>query len=277
LEHKTEPSLPQNSHASNENSGETIQPQVQTPLSSGIPKDRRKRKTPWWEPAAVIVAIGLLLVNWFQGCQTKKAAMAAKSAAETASRQLEMADRPWVKDTVRSASDFMFNYGGFSWGVIIRAENVGRSVATAIFPQTKLIAVHGADLIDGPRQKAYELCDEVFARFERVKNNPSVWGIAIFPGDCADIPTSPILWQSQIKDATFDGGGGLSQCVTPMLIGCIEYHNATSEKPHKTWFVYTLIHNDDPALPIAARGFFSLGKTIPNANMVLIKDSQFAD
>jgi len=207
----------------------------------------------------------------------QESADAAKSAAETAARQLEMADRPWIKDVVRSNADFMFNNGAFSWAVTIRAENVGHSVATAIFPETKLIAVHGADFIDAPRHQAKELCDRVSDRFERVKNDPSVWGIAIFPGDYTDLPSSPILWPPQIKDATFDGGTKVGTSVIPMLIGCVEYHYATSEKPHKTWFVYTLAHSDDPTLPLPTRVFFSIGKTVPNANMVLIKASQFAD
>lgn len=198
--------------------------------------------------------------------------------SNTIQRQLEATDRPWITDTVRSASEFTASNGAFSWAVTIRAENVGHSVATAIFPQAKLIAIQGADFIDAPRRKARELCDEVSARFEKVKKDPVVWSNAIFPGDSSEFTSNPILWPSEINSATtFDGGVKVGRSVIPMLIGCVEYHYATSEKPHKTWFVYTLAHSDDPTIPLPTRVFFSLGKTVPSANMVLIKADQLAD
>jgi len=255
---------------------EFVSDTIPSPQHTNYP-DGGKKHTPGWEKAAVVVAILILSVNAWQSWETRKSAGAAKSAAETASKQLEAADRPWIKDTVRSAFDFTANNGAFSWAVTIRAENLGHSVATAIFPETRLIAIHGADFIDAPRQQAKELCDNVSKRFETVKDNPSVWGTSIFPGEWSEFASNAILWPSQIKGNTFDGGAKLGTSVFPVLIGCIEYHYATSEKPHHTWFVYTLVHNEDSALAEPTRVFFSLGKTIPNKNMVLIKASQFAD
>lgn len=241
-------------------------PQVQP-----SPKGKRNREhcrpdqTPWWKYGLEIAAIlvgGLVAVIYGRQLNVME-------------RQLEMTDRPWIKDVVRSNSDFLANNGAFSWAVTIRTENVGHSVATAIFPQTKLIAIQGADFIDAPRRKARELCDEVSARFEKVKNDPVVWSNAIFPGEWSEFGDNPILWPTDIKGATFEAG--TTKNVFPVLIGCIEYHYATSEKPHRTWFVYTLSHNDNPALEPSSRVFFSIEKTIPNANMVLIKSDQFAD
>jgi hypothetical protein len=191
--------------------------------------------------------------------------------------QLEMADRPWIKDSVRSAFDFTWDRGAISWSITIRAENVGHSVATAILPEARLIAVRGADFVDLPRQKAKELCDSVSERFGTVKNDPAVLGNAVFPSDSLEFVSNPVLWPSEINSATFDGGAHLGKSITPMLIGCIEYHYAASERIHKTWFVYTLAHSDDPELLMPTRAFFSVGKTIPSANLVLFKADQFAD
>jgi len=197
---------------------------------------------------------------------------AMREQSHTMQRQLEMADRPWIKDTVRSAFDLTAQHGAFSWAVTIRTENVGHSVATAIYPQAKLIAIHGADFLDGPRLQARQLCDEVSARFEKVKNDPVVWSNAIFPGEWSEFVSNAILLPDDIKGASLDG-----KSFMPMLIGCIEYHYATSEKPHHTWFVYTLTHSDDPSLSLDSRTFFSVEKTVPSANMALIKADQFAD
>jgi hypothetical protein len=228
-----------------------------------------EHETPPWkrklEYGGVAIALGLLIMNIFLWYSTR-------NATRIASRQLEMADRPWIKDAVRSASELTAQHGAFSWAVVIRTENVGHSVATAIYPQAKLIAIHGADFIDAPRLQARQLCDEVSARFERVKNDPVVWSNAIFPEEWSEFVSNAVLLPTDIKDASLDG-----KSFTPMLIGCIEYHYATSDKPHHTWFVYTLAHNDDPTLPEPSRVFFSIDKNVPQANMVLIKADQYAD
>jgi hypothetical protein len=197
---------------------------------------------------------------------------AMRQQSSTMQRQLEMADRPWIKDAVRSASDFTAQHGAFSWAVTIRTENVGHSVASAIYPEAKLIAIHGADFLDSPRLQARQLCDEVSARFERVKNDPVVWSNAIFPGEWSEFLSNTVLLPTDIQGVSLDAKNSM-----PMLIGCIEYHYATSAKPHHTWFVYTLTHSDDPSLPPDSRMFFPMEKAVPSANMVLIKADQFAD
>ena len=195
------------------------------------------------------------------------------------SKQLEIFDRPWIKDTVSSASDFTFQDkpGAFTWAITIRTENVGHSVATAIFPDAKLIAVQGADFIDGPREQARELCDTLSERFEKLKDNPIVWSNAVFPNEHLEFPWNVVLLRSQMETNAFDGGKSLGKSVIPMLIGCVEYRYATSEKAHRTWFVYTLSHTDQPELHLPTQVFFSIGKTVRGANMVLLKSGQFAD
>jgi hypothetical protein len=54
----------------------------------------RPDQTPWWktfgEGVAIIGGLGLLIVNFYQMKATQNAAAAAKSAAETASKQWEI-------------------------------------------------------------------------------------------------------------------------------------------------------------------------------------------
>ena len=240
------------------------------------PKNNRRPNTPPWEKVAVIIAGGLLVVNIFAMCAAKSAANAAKSAADTASRQLEMIDRPWIKISVRSWVDFTFQNGNISWGVVVRTQNIGHSVATAIYPRAKLI-VASTYSIDEPRMQAEKFCAEVTHTFESVKNNPSVWGDSIFPGDYLEFPANLVVIPSDVKNASFDGGSSLGNSLIPMLIGCVEYHYPSSDKPHRTQFVYGLSHIDDPAVPEAARVFFSIGKTIPRDKMQLFEQSVFAD
>ena len=46
--------------------------------------------------AAAVTAFGLLIANWFQGCQTKKAADAAAGAASVAKQTMHIDQRAWL-------------------------------------------------------------------------------------------------------------------------------------------------------------------------------------
>lgn len=99
------------SSAPNKNSGESIHPQdsttnenqnVSTNLSlitNATPTPPNsdnanggKRNTPFWEKLAVLIALGLLIVNIFQMRATQKSADAAKSSVEMEKRTAEKRD-----------------------------------------------------------------------------------------------------------------------------------------------------------------------------------------
>jgi hypothetical protein len=79
---------------------------VHSPTNSEEPKKGGKRETPFWEKVAVFIALALLLVNWYQGCQTRKSADAATIAANAAKNSADTAindhywttqdRRPWI-------------------------------------------------------------------------------------------------------------------------------------------------------------------------------------
>jgi hypothetical protein len=221
----------------------------------------------------VIYAVATIAI-W---CANKKAADAAYNASVTASRQLEMADRPWLKEEVKSVSDFNFQNGTISWAVSINAQNVGHSVATETFPDARIIAIQGADLIDAPRKKVTEICEGMPKRFHSVKAVPGLWNNSIFPSDSHEFRGVNIILSPKDMEEIFDGGTGIGKSVIPVLVGCLEYHYPTSDRPHHTGFVYVLSHNEDSSIPESARAFFSVGKNIPKDNVVLRKFGQMAD
>ncbi len=61
--------------------------------------------------------------------QTKKAANAAKSAAETAAKQLELSERPWVDADIRINGPLRFNANGANLDVLVTSRNSGHSPA----------------------------------------------------------------------------------------------------------------------------------------------------
>jgi hypothetical protein len=243
-----------------------------------------KPKKDFWDTLKVraeIVGIGLLAVytgfTILMYCANRQAANAATSAANTASRQLEMMDRPWIKETVSPAANLLADKGAFSWAVTIKIDNVGHSVATNIYPRTELIAPKDADFIDGPRKRVIELCEDASQRAGNLKKDPLLWDTSIFPGDPVNSIQSPILFPNQEQPAIINGGEKLGKSVPLMLVGCIAYDYPTASKFHETGFVYLLAHDDDVRIPGASRVFFSVEKTVPKEKIKMIKQGQVAN
>lgn len=88
--------------------------------------ERRRRKTPWWEIAAVFIAFGLLLANWFQGCQTEKSADSTKETLHVAQRAYVDAMTP-VMNVINDANGKLFGIG-----VRIEWENSGATRAIMV-------------------------------------------------------------------------------------------------------------------------------------------------
>jgi hypothetical protein len=232
-------------------------------------QEGQKKYKKWLHPQTIIQLLTLLAVVYY--------AYYAKKQWGTTTRQLEMADRPWLRDEVESASDLMFSNGTISWTVTIKVQNIGHSVATEVFPDVRLIAIQGADSIGAPRKKVTEICDSMPKRFDAVKGIHGLWNNSIFSEDSRDFGMSVILSSKDMDNALIDGGKALGQSVMPMLVGCIEYRYPTSERPHHTGFVYVLSHDGTTTDADPAQVFFSIGRNIPKTNVVLRRVGQVAD
>ena len=133
-----------------------------------------------------------------------------------------------------------------------------------MFVQGKLIAMRGADYVDGPSAQLKEYCDGLAKTKIRSAEN---WGVSVFPGDHADLPFGINGWEKDIKPAIIDGGQKLGPSIFLMFIGCIDYEYPTSNFRHQTRFIYDVFHKD----PTSGENdpFLSLEKTFPSEEMVL--------
>ncbi|OFW13154.1 MAG: hypothetical protein A3H27_07210 [Acidobacteria bacterium RIFCSPLOWO2_02_FULL_59_13] len=235
------------------------------------------------EILTLLAIVAYAVIAYDQGCSmrqateaTQKAAGAAEQAAETASRQLEMADRPWIKEIVSSGAQFMIDRGAISWAVLVKAENVGNSVATGVFVEAKLIAMKDADYFDGPANAMNQFCDDIA---KQSPINPKRWGVSIFPNDAGDLlGASPIMFPKEVEEAVLDGGATLGKSIFPMIIGCIDYQFATSSVRHQTRFIYDVIYRDPETG--TNQPFVPIGKgSLPMEAMILYRhrvSGQFA-
>ncbi len=124
----------------------------------------RKDDTPKWkkflEGAAVLIALGILIVNTFQSCANKKAADAATSAAETAYRGLVVTERAWLQITTDDNGIRNFNeLQPLESSKSIRVTNVGKTAARnirvcggiQIVPSNKSPDFTNADVCESPK------------------------------------------------------------------------------------------------------------------------------
>src|ERR1035438_1237169 len=68
----------------------------------------------------------------FMYCANKKAADAAKSAADTAAKQFETSERPWVDADIRLDGPLSFNVNGANLPLVFQLLNSGHSAALAV-------------------------------------------------------------------------------------------------------------------------------------------------
>jgi hypothetical protein len=233
-----------------------------SPPGCDYSKKEPKRWFKRWKPYVFLLNLATFIAVVWYACITHSMWKEMQQQTSISQKQLETADRPWLKETVTSTAPFLANNGAFSWGVIIRVTNVGHSVATGVFAPAILIAPKSGDYFDEPLAKLKDFCDKI----SNTRIDPSRYGVSIFPGDYADITASPILFPNDVNHASFDDRG--NKAVEPMLVGCIDYQFPASEKRHQTRFIYDVF---DKSKPSAQSVFIAVGKTVPKDQIGLVR------
>lgn len=157
----------------------------------------------------LVVLIAYTTFAALQWCANKKAADAAKSAADTAARQLELAERPWVDADIRINGPFAFNVNGASLNVLITTRNTGNSPAFNTTSNERLMFISGgAD----PFQLRSEVCKGAVSQATTMG-----FGVSLFPNTDSQTPTTVGLPKEEIEKA------GKGQIVGMKLIVCLAY------------------------------------------------------
>jgi hypothetical protein len=207
---------------------------IPSPQQANSP-DGGQRRTPGWEKAAVLVALGILGVNAWQSYETRKSAGAAKSAAETAQKQLEISDRPWMKDLVKADSALTFdNKGNANLTIIGSAKNIGHSVATGVTMNAQWIALPMDEYFTEPTKRQTEFCDKI----AKTQLDPMKWGAAVFPDDHADTRMTLSISRKDIDASRVPFKGQPGKNFGSFIVGCIDYQYSSSTQRHQTRFVY---------------------------------------
>jgi hypothetical protein len=206
-----------------------------------------------------------------QATANKKAAKTALIAAQTAQKQLELSERPWITAEPLSVGEFTVNErDDASVTVQFTFRNVGHSLAKAIV-YTYGIASRE---LKNPVTEQKDLClnfREGNAPYAKRVANQSI-GFLPFPDEHLE---APLTFEVPMEDAdriTKKFGTKLPIMIRPAIFGCIDYQFSFSAGWHRTEFMFGLIRHD-PAYPNQSSPLPIGRKTsIPAEQLVLLRD-----
>lgn len=227
----------------------------------------RDERRLWVEKIALVLGffgiIGLLLTLY----ESRLATEAALQSLDTARRQMELSERPWVTAEVALTRPIAFIEGyARDGGVEVTVKNVGHSVATDVLVAAEVMLYPDLtkDLWPHPGPREIEM------RRKRLCEM-SGWGVGgsvIFPEQQEVItPQARIFMTDSVEERAFDLPSESGKFVYPLLIGCVSYRSTFLMKRHVTGFIYTM------SSPAHREGYIRVGEEGP-VGTVKLKPSQ---
>lgn len=190
-----------------------------------------QRNGPKWIEA--VCAIALVGITFFytlyaakQAKSSETAAIAAKSAAETAAGELELSERPWVYAELSLSSPLTFDATGVHVIYTVKLRNVGRSPAVHAQPMIVLVALQNElEIVEWQKRMG---CRRTVPITDSEADQP---GPTIFPD--TDVPPEPfegILNPGEIEKGLLKHARPGSRVVNLYLVGCIAYQSSFNAK-----------------------------------------------
>jgi hypothetical protein len=254
-----------------------------------ITVNTKRDRVDWWtlrlEGFGLFVLVVYTIFTGLMYFANRNAANAAKSAADTAQKSLELVDRAWIKITDVTPLEghpnlptllFMpFAGTGKNWpggtppkqqaylGYRVIGQNVGHSPALNIELFAELYLPQWGDSYS-PQLEEKRFCELV----TKDKKNMSDGGRAIFPEDPYRDGggISNVITQDSINFSTDLPGGPY---VLPVLIGCVDYQFQSSIRHHQTRFVCEVFHAAAPKTR-----FFLVGQEVKPADLLFIRNTE---
>jgi hypothetical protein len=231
--------------------------------------DWGNKRTPTWEKAAVVVALGILFVNTWQSCATQKAANAAQDAADTAHDTLVVSERPWITVTVGlNGPGLTFNPdGSASLNLGIAVKNIGHSVATGINIRPEMFAMSFSanGMFNEPLDKQSSFCEKV----RKAAIDPRRL-FTLFPTEDTTANITVTLTKADIDSAIMPFNKRDAKYVLPVIYGCVNYQFSFDKLTHQTQFIYEL-SQFNPVEPSHQFPIKIISGTVPLTNLVVRK------
>jgi hypothetical protein len=203
-------------------------------------KSYRLQKRIFWATLLTLFVLGLYTLF------TYRIMRATQTSGETATKQLEMIDRPWLilQGVTANNPGFTFSKDGrahLSIRPVIK--NIGHSVATNITFDAKIIIPSQTDFASIAAQAQKELCkpseDKPVGSHETT--SVTLAESVLFPEEIEQSWSYGLdLEETEIakKQTPVQIGGVPTGILAPAIVGCIDYRYPSSTHHHQTGFVY---------------------------------------
>jgi hypothetical protein len=199
------------------------------------------------------------------------------TSAETASKQLELTDRPWLSVSVMAKDPITLVNGDAQFRFGIAVKNVWHSVATNVtVPYEVFVPKWGDAIFKEPVQRQRQLCGTPPISTPKM---PEIISTSIFPDATWEGGTSSGVSAKEIQDGavptTSLPEGKKGTYFIAVLVGCVDYAFPSALRHHQTGFIYE-IRRLDPQVPHF--GFFiEFGKELPVERIMLTRYSLGGD
>jgi hypothetical protein len=193
-----------------------------------------KKRTPGWEKAAVVVALGILCVNAWQSWETRKSAGAAKRSADTAKAALIVEHRPWVGPEHGPSITLKVSSDEIEPSTFLSIRNYGSSVALNMaYAMAAAPYFNPADI----HVTVNQMCQNAEGAAKTQEHSPDeTLGVTIFPGGTPRIGKAWFAFNTwPLKNTSSDRD--------IIVIGCLayvdEFHATPINSPiHHTRFCF---------------------------------------
>jgi hypothetical protein len=248
----------------------SVQPDSQKPphdceITCKTEKTKWDRIKPFVEVTGVLLLFVYTLYTIKMYCANQKSANAAHSAADTAARQLELTERPWVDANITLDGPFDFNQNGANIHLKLLLRNTGPSPAEST-------SISYLGLIGNKTANAENYRDQVCKDATRFTTSMP-FGITLFPNVSFDQRESVGIENDAIKsgkDSIEFPNTHLPDDIFdyPTVIVCIAYRptfNKTSI--YHTAYILDLLH----LKPFNGYGgvTFKIGEDVPVEDLLL--------
>jgi hypothetical protein len=196
-------------------------------------------------------------------CANKKAADAAKSAADTAASQLELAERPWIDANISIDGPFEFNVNGANVHLKFTLRNTGHSPAQSI-------NIYPLLLIGKKIAKATAYRDQACKESTRVSTTMPQFGMVLFPNAPFEQQYSFGVGKEEIEQEKaskeFPGSKFGEVILGPTVVICLAYRptfNRTSV--YHTAYIVDLFKRT----PMGISPLFKIGENVDQKQLFL--------
>jgi hypothetical protein len=189
-----------------------------------------------------ISTIGLWLATnklWEAG-ERQLTLLAETSAAQSRDMERSMiaANRPWIKVEIQVAGPIFYNVNGANLTLRYAMENIGRSPATNVLVNPRLIA----PILSADNSRRFDPRAELRREITEHKSRPPMsLGFSLFPNEKIAQEITVSMSNDEINRATEIIGA-----IYPTIIGSVSYRMGLDDIPHQTGFIVEVCRNDVP-------------------------------